>query len=99
MSRTYPSIRMMPYGSHDHPTVAVTMTEGGAPVLYCGDPWCNGGCTLPALVIPGTPREERLVGDMVAVGATFQPFRAPWTGAKIAVAAEHVEDFRKRLWL
>lgn len=72
-------------------------TLGAGPALYCGYTSCGGGCGLPVLVIPGQP-ELRLVGDSVALGLAFQPFRVPWTGSEVEAPPEHVDDFRKRMW-
>jgi hypothetical protein len=85
---------------HWHPVVRITYVEGDLPIDVCGDSWCTGACGLPAGVIPADVErgEEKVHSDMVAVGRMMQPFRRPWTGAKVEIPEQYRADFRKSWW-
>lgn len=79
-----------------------TITEVHTGTVACGESWCNGYgyCGLPALVVtdPDTGDEYRVFGSMVALGLILQPFRVPWTGAKVE-ADVHYQEAQALCWI
>lgn len=93
----FPRIRSI-YAAHE---VNLTWAADEQPVRYCADRWCDGSCGLPALVIPASAKGPELVlrSSAVAVGNVFGPWdRTNWSGVKVEVPPEHVDDLRKRVW-
>lgn len=97
---TYPRIRDL---FVDRSLVlTVQWREDAAPVHYCGETWCTGGCGLPALVVPQPNQlgcELKARSSMAAHGPVMQPWGPKnWTGERAEVPEEHRDFIMKAYW-